>query len=77
MPGWLIYSILRQRLSLPRYSVRVLIINLEATGVHFIHVRPESEGGNVAYNLDNRPLNPSPNELTRQHTLRETEIEKS
>ena len=69
MPCWLINRILRRRLSLPRYLVRILI--LQATGIHFIHVRPDSEGGNVSYNLDDRPVNPSSNELTRHIPLRD------
>ena len=34
-------------------------------------MRQESEGGNVAYNLDDRPPFPSPNELTWEHSLRD------
>ncbi len=37
--------------------------------MHFINVRPE--GGDVVYNLDNGPPNPSPKEYCRQHTLRD------
>jgi hypothetical protein len=40
-------------------------------GVHFIHVRPESEGGNVEYNIEDRPLNPSPNNYCREYPLRD------
>lgn len=68
---WPIGIILRQRHSLPRYSVRVLLIDLQSTGVHFIHVRPESEGGNVEYNPEDRPLNPSPNDCTIALLLRD------
>jgi hypothetical protein len=68
MLGWPINIILR-RLSKPRYSVRVFLIDLQRTGVHLINVRPE--GGDVVYNLDNGPPNPSPKEYCRKHTLRD------
>jgi hypothetical protein len=51
--------ILRQRRSLPRYSVRVLLTDLKFTGEYFIHVRPENEGGSVEYNPKNRQVHPS------------------
>ncbi len=37
--------------------------------MHFINVWPE--GGDVAYNLDNCPPNPSSKEYCREHTLRD------
>ncbi len=37
--------------------------------MHFINVRPE--GGDVAYNLDNCPPNPSSKEYCQEHTLRD------
>ena len=52
-------NMLRQRRSLPRYSVRVLLTDLKFTGEYFVHVRPENEGGSIAYNPKNRPVNPS------------------
>ena len=68
---WPIANILQRWFALPQYSVRVLIIDLKSTGVHFIHLRPESEGGNVEYNLEDRALNPSPNDLPRKYPLRD------
>jgi hypothetical protein len=68
---WPIGIILRKRFLLLCYLVRVLLIDLKSTGVHFIHVRPESEGGNVEYNLVDRPPNPSPNDRTPEYPLRD------
>ena len=66
---WPIGLILQQRYKLPRYSVRVLLLDLKSTGYHFIHIQPVCEGGNIEYNLENRPPNPSPNEYCREYPL--------
>ena len=54
-----------------RYSVRVLLIDLQSTSEYFIHVRPESEGGNIKYNHDAHPLNPSPNDSSPEYPRRD------
>jgi hypothetical protein len=54
---------------LTRYSVRALLTDLQSTGVYFIHVRPESEGGNIVYNHDARPNNSSPNDSSPEYLL--------
>jgi hypothetical protein len=64
--------ILRQRRSTTtRYSVRLLIRDLQSTGAYFIHFRGEKEGVQVEYNPDDRPLKPSPNDRTIGLILRD------